>query len=146
MLVRLRARTLACVDHEQEQVDPGCPGNHRAHEPLVARHVDERQAPSIGKLERCIAEVDGDAARLLLRQAVGVLARERANEPRLAVVDVPRGADGQRHAEIACATSSTSSSVSVRQSSSSRPSRTIPTTGGSPARSGCPSCSSTAHA
>ena len=34
---------------------------------------------------------------MLLGEAVGVLAGERADEPRLAVVDVPGGADGQRH-------------------------------------------------
>ena len=33
---------------------------------------------------------------LLLRQPVGVLAGQRPHEPRLAVVDVPRGADRQR--------------------------------------------------
>ena len=59
------------------------------------------------------------------RQPIGVLARERLDERRLAVVDVARGADRQRHARTAAATSSTSSSASVRQSSSSLPSRTI---------------------
>ena len=48
-----------------------------------------------------------------------------------------------RAAPTASATSSTSASVSVRQSSSSRPSRTMPTTGGSPRRSGAASDSST---
>ena len=146
MLVRLRARTLARVDDEEEEVDPRRPGDHRAHEPLVPGHVDEREPPSVGKVERCVAEVDRDPARLLFRQTVGVLTSERADEPRLAVVDVAGGADRQRHVKIACATSSTSSSVSVRQSSSSRPSRTIPTTGGSPTRSAWASSSSTAHA
>src|SRR5439155_4814324 len=52
----------------------------------------------------------------------------------------------QRAATTAAATSSTSASLSVRQSSSSRPSRTTPITGGSPWRSGPASSSSTAHA
>ena len=51
-----------------------------------------------------------------------------------------------RAAATAAAASSTSSSVSVRQSSRSRPSRRIPTTGGSPARSGTARDSSTAQA
>ena len=60
-------------------------------------NVDQREAAPVGQLERRVAEVDRDPARLLLRETVGVLAGERADEPRLAVVDVPGGADGQRH-------------------------------------------------
>ncbi len=131
MLVRLRARALLRVDHEQEEVDAGGSGDHRAHEPLVAGHVDEREASPVRQLERGVAQVDRDSARLLFGQPVGVLARERAHEPRLAVVDVAGRADRQRHARTAAATSSSSPSASVRQSSSRRPSRTIPITGGS---------------
>ena len=40
-----------------------------------------------------VAEVDGDAARLLLRQAVGIHAGEGAHQGGLAVVDVAGGAD-----------------------------------------------------
>ena len=97
VLVRLRPRALAGVDHQQEEVDPGRARDHRAHETLVTGHVDQRQARSVGQLERRVAERDRDPALLLLGQAVGVLARQRPDEPRLAVVDVPRGADGQRH-------------------------------------------------
>ena len=68
--------------------------------------TSESRRPS-GELERRVAEVDRDAARLLLGQPVGVLAGERAHEPRLAVVDVAGGADRQRHARTAAATSST---------------------------------------
>ena len=93
MLVRLRPRALARVDHEQEEVDPGRAGDHRADEPLVPGHVDHRQPPPVGQLERRVAEVDRDPAPLLLRKAVRVLAGERPDEPRLAVVDVPGGAD-----------------------------------------------------
>ena len=97
VLVRLRPRSLAGVDHKQEEIDAGRAGDHRAHEPLVARHVDKREPPAVGQLERRIPEVDRDAARLLLGQPVGVLARQRADEPRLAVVDVTGCSDGQRH-------------------------------------------------
>ena len=107
MLERLRPRTFLRVDHEQEEVDPGRAGDHRADEALVARHVDEREPAAVRQLERRVAEVDRDAARLLLGQAVGVLAGERPHEPRLAVVDVAGGADRQRHARTAAATSST---------------------------------------
>ena len=49
MLVRLRARTLPRVDHEEEEVDPGRARDHRPHEPLVARDVDDRQPPPSGR-------------------------------------------------------------------------------------------------
>ena len=97
VLVRLGPRALTRVDDEQEEVDPGRPGDHRPDEPLVSGHVDDGQPPPIGQLERRVAEVDGDPPPLLLRKPVRVLAGERADEPGLAVVDVPGGADGQRH-------------------------------------------------
>src|SRR3954463_12499298 len=146
MLERLRPCTLGCVDHEQEQVDTAPAGDHRAHEALVARDVDDGQARAVGQLERRVAEIDRDAALALLRQPVGVLPRQRLDERGLAVVDVTGGTDRQRHALTAAATSSTSASVKVRQSSSSFPSRTTPRTGGSPWRSGAANDSSTAHA
>ncbi len=97
VLVRLRPRALAGIDDEQEEVDAGRPGDHRADEALVPGHVDDRGAPAVRKLERRIAEVDRDAATLLLREAVRVLAGQCPDEPGLAVVDVTRSADRQRH-------------------------------------------------
>ena len=135
MLVRLRPSAFARVDHEQEEVDPGRARDHGAHEPLVARDVDEREPRAVRELQRRVAELDRDPALALFGEPVGVLAGQRPHEPRLAVVDVARGPDRERHqraARTAAATSSTSSSSSVRQSRSSRPSRTIPTTGGDP--------------
>ncbi len=41
VLVRLRPRALARVDHEQEEIDARRAGDHRAHEALVPRDVDE---------------------------------------------------------------------------------------------------------
>ena len=60
-------------------------------------NVDERQRRPGGKRERRVAEVDRDPAGALLGQPVGVLPRERPDERRLAVVDMPGGADRQRH-------------------------------------------------
>ena len=73
-----------------------------------------------------------------------VLPGQCPHEPCLSVVDVPGGADRQRHADAvaaraaatAAAASSISPSVSARTSRSRRPSRTIPTTGGSPTAGG----------
>ena len=97
MLERLRPRSFGRVDHEQEEVDPGRTGDHRADEALVPGHVDQRQPAPVRQLERRVAEVDRDPTPLLLRQPVRVLPRQRPHEPRLAVVDVPGGADRQRH-------------------------------------------------
>ena len=62
------------------------------------------------------------------------------------MVDVTRGADGQRHAATAAATSSSSASASVRQSSRQLPSRTIADDRRLAVRSGAASSSSTAQA
>ena len=97
VLPRLRAGAFAGVDDQEEEVDPGRARDHRAHEALVAGHVDEGEAAPVGQLERGVAEVDGDAAPLLLRQAVGVLPGQRPDEPGLPVVDVAGRADRQRH-------------------------------------------------
>ena len=96
MLVGLRAGALGRVDDEEEEVDPRRAGDHGPHEPLVPGDVDERQHAAVRELERRVAEVDRDPARPLLGQPVGVLAGERADERRLAVVDVTGGADRQR--------------------------------------------------
>ena len=61
----------------------------------------EREPAAVGELERRVAEIDRDPARLLLGQPVGVLPGQRPDEPRLAVVDVSRGAYRERHARTA---------------------------------------------
>ena len=75
---RLRHHAVVGGDHQQEQVDAGGAGDHGAHEALVAGHVDDAEAAAAGQLELGVAELDGDAALLLLAQTVGVLAGERA--------------------------------------------------------------------
>ena len=95
VLDRLRHHPVVGGHDEQEQVHAGRAGDHRAHEALVARDVDERQQPA-ADVELGEAEVDRHAARLLLRQPVGVASGERADERGLAVVDVPGGADRER--------------------------------------------------
>ena len=97
VLVRLRTRPLGRVDDEQEEVDPGRAGDHVADEAFMPRHVDEREPPPVGQVERRVAEVDRDPAGALLGKSVSVFSGQRPDEPRLAVVDVPGGADGQGH-------------------------------------------------
>ena len=92
----LRHHAVVGGDDQQEEVDAGRPGHHGAHEALVARHVDDAQPGARRQLQLRVAELDGDAALLLLAQPVGVLAGEPRDERRLAVVDVTGGAEGQR--------------------------------------------------
>jgi len=126
--------------HDQQvEVDAGGAGDHRAHEALVARYVDDRQGAARRQIEPCVAELDRDPARLLLGEAVGVDPGQRADQRRFAVVYVAGSPERQRavHREpSARLTSSASASVSVRGSSSSSPSWARPTSGGSPSRSG----------
>ena len=95
VLDRLRHHPVIGGDDEQEQVDAGGSGDHRAHEALVTRDVDERQRPA-ADVELREAEVDRHAAGALLRQPIGVAPGERADERGLAVVDVPGRADRER--------------------------------------------------
>ena len=136
VLARLRHHAVVAGDDEQREVDAGRPRDHRAHEALVPRHVDDRERASRGQRQARVAERDRDAARALLGQPVGVDARERPHERRLAVVDVARGAERQR-ARLAHAGTlmrAASASPSVRQSSTSAPSETRASTAGSPSR------------
>ena len=97
VLVRLWPSALARVDDEQEEVDAGRARDHRPHEALVARHVDDGEPAPVRELERRVAEVDRDPAPLLFRQPVGVLSGQRPHEPRLPMVDVTGGPDRERH-------------------------------------------------
>ena len=81
-------------DDEQREVDAGGPGEHVLDEPLVAGHVHDAQS-DVAEVEVGEPDVDGDAAGLLLREPVAVGAGERLDQRRLAVVDVPGGAEDE---------------------------------------------------
>src|SRR5690606_16048065 len=67
--------------------------DHRAHEPLVTRHVDESEHAAVGKRDVRVAELDRHAARLFLVQPIRVDAGQGAHERRLTVIDMSRGTD-----------------------------------------------------
>ena len=94
---RLRLPTLGGRDDEEARVDRADAREHVLDEAHVTGHVDEGDAAlpdgSVGPRE---AEVDREAAALLLGEAVGVGAGEREDERRLAVVDVTRSRDDAR--------------------------------------------------
>ncbi len=89
----LRHHAVVGGHHQQREIDAAHAGEHVADEALVTGNVDE--ADQLPARQRQIGEpeVDRNAARLLLRQAVGVDAGERFHQQRLAVVDVSGGGD-----------------------------------------------------
>ena len=92
VLAGLRHDGLVSRHHQQHGIDAARTGEHVAHEPFVPGHVDERDVHVAARPVR-EAEIDGDPARLLFLQAIGVSARERPDEAALPVVDVTGGAD-----------------------------------------------------
>src|SRR6476646_4044026 len=114
----------------------------RTQEPLQRVSVRARLRRELGDRPRPVREPAGDVELGDERERAG---DERATE-RVPECGLRRTLAHARAARTAAAASSASASVSVRQSSRSRPSRTTPTTGGSPARSGSASDSSSAHA
>ena len=93
VFTRLRHRALVGGDHEQGQVDPPSPGEHVLDEPLMAGHVDDADLAAGGQRQPGKAQVDGEAAILLLAESVGVDAGERLHEGALSVIHVTGGAD-----------------------------------------------------
>ncbi len=95
VLARLRHDGFVGGDDEHDRVDPARAGQHVADEPLMTGHVHERDldVPVAPVRE---PEVDGDAARLLLFQPIGVGAGERQDEAALPMVDVAGRADHER--------------------------------------------------
>ena len=82
-------------DDEEDEVDAGGAGDHVLDEAFVSGDVDDADAASVGEVEGCEAEVDGDFAFAFFLEAVGVDAGEGADEGGLAVVDVPGGANDE---------------------------------------------------
>ena len=80
-------------DHEKGEVDAANAGEHVLDEALMAGDVDDADLLAAGESKPGKAEVDGEAAVLLLLQTVRVDAGERLDKGGLAVVDVSGGTD-----------------------------------------------------
>src|ERR1700744_5083933 len=93
MLARLWHDAVVGRDHHERKIDAGGAGQHGVDEFLVAGHVDEAQHRAIRRRQIGKAKLDGDAARLLFLETIGVDAGQRANQRCLTVVDVAGGAD-----------------------------------------------------
>ena len=91
MLLGLRHPAVIGGNDKQCQVNGADAGDHVLDEVLVAGHINDTDPQGdIGrrKFERGEPQVDGQAARLLLRQAVCVGAGERLDKGGLAVIDM----------------------------------------------------------
>ena len=114
----LRHPTLVRGDDEHRHVDGADPGEHVLDEPHMAGHVDEADHLTAGQGREREAEVDREAARLLLREAIRVRAGERENERRLPVVDVARSGNDP-HVRPIQPTATSSAAVSRSSSAGS---------------------------
>ena len=135
VLLGLRHPALGRGDDEHHRGNRPNAREHVGHEPVVARHVDERELPAVDLGPR-ETQIDRQAAALLLGQPVGPHTGQPLHEGGLAVVDVACGGD-HVHARTAATIASSSSGVTARRSSRQRPDSTRPTTAGVPVRSGC---------
>ena len=97
VLTGLPAEALNRGDDQQDRPGTGGAHDHGADEVLVAGSVQEVDV-TVRVLAEGKAQGDGEAPRLLLRQAVRLHAGQGADQGRLAVVDVPdhRQAKGRR--------------------------------------------------
>src|SRR3954464_9941270 len=94
MLAGLRHDRVVGRDDQEGEVDAGGPGEHVLDEPLVPGAVHDAQVV-VAQVEPGEPDVDGDAAGLLLGQAVAVGPGQGLDERRLAVVDVAGRAEDQ---------------------------------------------------
>ena len=95
----LRHRAFVRRDAEDCDVDSSGSADHRAQESLVPGNVDHSRRADPRKLQVGVSGLQRDPPPLLLRQSIGVDARERPHQRGLAVIDVPSGAD--HHAQRA---------------------------------------------
>ena len=116
MLDRLRLDAFRRRHDQQRGIDAGGAGQHVVHEALVARHVDEAELPAVAQVAVGVAEIDGDAARLLFLQAIGVDAGQRFDQRGLAVIDMACGADDHAAPSLSSCATNAASSSRVRRS------------------------------
>lgn len=95
VLERLWHRPIVSSDDKQEHVDSAGAGDHRPHEALMTRDVDEAEAAA-AEVEVGEPQLDRHPAPLLLHESVGVVSGERLHQRRLAMVDVAGSADRER--------------------------------------------------
>mgnify|MGYP001449094118 CR=1 FL=1 len=95
VLARLGASTFVRCDDEKGQVDAARAREHVLDEPFVAGHIDDADFAPGRQREPGKAEVDGEAALLLLAEPVWIDPGQCLDKRALAMVHMPRGADNR---------------------------------------------------
>jgi hypothetical protein len=80
---------------EEHDVDTRRARDHGPDESLVAGNIHDPQTSARREVQLSKAQLDGDAPRLFLREAIAVYAGQGLNQRRLTVVDVSRCAEDQ---------------------------------------------------
>ena len=93
MFVRLGHDPVVGSHHEDDHIHAMRARYHVADEIHVARHIHDPHDPVVGQPARSKAQVDRQAAPLLLRKRVGFAAGEQLDEGAFAVIDVPGRAE-----------------------------------------------------
>lgn len=93
MLACLRFDAVIGGDDQQREIDPRCSCEHGVDKALMAGNIHEPERLTVRDRKIGEAEIYGDAARLLFLQSITFDTRQRFDENRLAVIDVPGGAD-----------------------------------------------------
>ena len=101
MLERLRHNPVIDGDCQKRKIDPACAREHRVNEALVARNIDEADRPPRSRRHIGEAQVNRDAAGLLILQPVASDARQGFDQSRLAVIDVTGEANNHGGAPFA---------------------------------------------
>ena len=126
MLAGLGHDALVGGDDQEHGVYSGGPRHHLTDEALVSGDVDDTDDAAVLQTEGGEAQLDGDSPLLLLQQAVAVHARQCGDQGRLAVVDVPGGAQHQRYLAVrAHASSPPSAPMRAKASTTSASSRGV---------------------
>ncbi|MNI63124.1 hypothetical protein D3C73_1184720 [compost metagenome] len=136
MLTGLWHHPIVGGDHQQCGIDAGGTGHHGVHEAFVAGHIDEAQRDRRACAQRVcnrdigIAQFNGDAARALFLQAIGLDAGQCPHQACLAMVDMSGGTDDHACRVLHWARKSASSAGSRQRRSSHNASSVIcPSTG-----------------
>ena len=90
VLARLRHHALDGRDHQHGHVDARGALHHGAQVVCMSRHIDQAHDLAARQRQLAKAELHGHTAATLDLQAVGILARQRLDQCRLAMVDVAR--------------------------------------------------------
>ena len=121
MLPRLRHDPLVRSDDEHDRIDARCAGHHLPYEALMPRDVDDADDPVVRKDQRRKPKLDGNAPFLFLFEAVAIHPRERLDERRLSVIDMPRRAEDERNFLLRHAVTSLKERIRENGLSSLRP-------------------------